>query len=164
MRESRVTEKPSLGAVPKTSLSEDHDIMMRRYIRHPSTVPIEFDVVEEGKHSCCSEMVNISRGGLCFHSKVAIPESTRVHLEIPIDSPPFEVEGNVAWCKLEDSQFLVGIAFDDRSSAYSVRMVEQVCYIEHYRRWVKQSEGRELSSEQAAQEWVELYAADFPKH
>ena len=40
-------------------------------------------------------------------------------------------------------------------------MVEQICHVEHYRRQVRQIEGRQLDGEEAAQEWVSKYAADF---
>jgi hypothetical protein len=41
-------------------------------------------------------------------------------------------------------------------------MIEQICHIEHYRKEVKLAEGRELSSEEAADEWIKRYAGDFP--
>jgi hypothetical protein len=41
-------------------------------------------------------------------------------------------------------------------------MVEQVCHIEQYKRSAKDNEGRELTSEQAATEWIARHAADFP--
>ena len=42
-------------------------------------------------------------------------------------------------------------------------MVEQICYIEHYKREVLKNEGRILSGKDAALEWVKKNAADFPK-
>ena len=41
-------------------------------------------------------------------------------------------------------------------------MIEQVCYIENYRRKVKEEQGRELDSKQAAMEWIARNASDFP--
>ena len=41
-------------------------------------------------------------------------------------------------------------------------MVEQICHIEHYRIKVKENDGRDLNIEEAAQEWIEKYARDFP--
>ena len=43
-----------------------------------------------------------------------------------------------------------------------LRMVEQICHIEHYRNELLQTEGREISSEVAAKEWIEKYAHTFP--
>jgi hypothetical protein len=37
-------------------------------------------------------------------------------------------------------------------------MVEQICHIEHYRRAVRESQSRTLSSQEAAIEWIECYA------
>jgi len=42
-------------------------------------------------------------------------------------------------------------------------MVEQLCYIERYRREVREKEGRELDSSSAAAEWIAKYAANFPR-
>jgi hypothetical protein len=41
-------------------------------------------------------------------------------------------------------------------------MVEQICCIEHYREEILLNEGRELSCEEAATEWISTYAAQFP--
>ena len=148
----------------KADLCDENENLMRRFIRHPSSVPLQFDVIECGHGSGTSALINVGQGGLCFASDVPLPKGARVRLAIPIDSPPFEVMGRVAWCKIDGCAFLIGVSFDDNASNYSVRMVEQVCYIEHYRHWVSEHEGRELSSDQAAKEWVDRYAADFPMH
>jgi hypothetical protein len=41
-------------------------------------------------------------------------------------------------------------------------MVEQVCYIENYKKMVYQTEGRQLTTEEAAMEWIGKYASQFP--
>ena len=46
---------------------------------------------------------------------------------------------------------------------FKLRMVEQICQIEHYRLTVLSDEGRVISSEQAAHEWVIEHASDFPE-
>lgn len=149
------------GPIPELSDLQQVAIAMREFIRHPSDIPIQYDVIE-AKHIGLGPLMNVSRGGVCFNSQDPLPVGAHVHIEIPIETPSFQAEGDVAWCQEEGSTYTIGVAFDDRSSAYSVRMVEQVCYIEHYRASVKVCEGRDLTSEEAAQEWVERYAADFP--
>jgi hypothetical protein len=42
-------------------------------------------------------------------------------------------------------------------------MVEQVCHIEQYKADVLKKEGRELTGEEAAKEWILKYAKDFPR-
>ena len=61
-----------------------------------------------------------------------------------------------------DEGYEVGVEFVMPDDEYRARMVEQLCYIEHYKRRVQAREGRELSGEQAAREWIEKYAAHFP--
>ena len=56
----------------------------------------------------------------------------------------------------------MGVQFTDSTTQFSVRMVEQICHIEHYRAEVLRVENRDLTSEEAAKEWVEKFAADFP--
>jgi hypothetical protein len=41
-------------------------------------------------------------------------------------------------------------------------MVQQVCSIENYRREVQQREGRALTTQEAASEWIAKYAGRFP--
>jgi hypothetical protein len=41
-------------------------------------------------------------------------------------------------------------------------MVEQVCHIENYKKEVYQTEGRLLTAEEAAVEWIHKYASQFP--
>ncbi|MBT4078105.1 MAG: PilZ domain-containing protein, partial [Gammaproteobacteria bacterium] len=66
------------------------------------------------------------------------------------------------WYKKSTKGFEIGLEFDDPNELFRLRMIEQICHIEHYRAEVKQHQGRQLTSEQAAKEWIKLYAADFP--
>ena len=77
---------------------------------------------------------------------------------------PFDADGVVAWCRPEANGYSVGVQFADASTQFGLRMVEQVCHIEHYRADVLREEGRVLTREQAAREWIELYAAEFPHY
>jgi hypothetical protein len=43
-----------------------------------------------------------------------------------------------------------------------VRMIEQLCYIDHYKQSVELNEGRTLTGEEAAMEWIEKFAGKFP--
>ena len=45
---------------------------------------------------------------------------------------------------------------------FRLRMIEQICHIEHYRNEMLKQQGRELSIEEAAQEWISRYAGEFP--
>lgn len=135
---------------------------MRRFIRHPSDIPIAYSIA----HGCEStqHLSDVSRGGLCFHSSTPVDQGSKIRIEIELENFPFSAEGTVAWCHKDNGDFAVGVSFNDESTEYGVRMVEQICHIEQYRSEVLKAQGREISSEEAAHEWIEKYAASFPPH
>jgi hypothetical protein len=61
------------------------------------------------------------------------------------------------------SGYELGVTFLDAEDAFRARMVEQLCHIEDYRRSVMRTQGRELSLDEAATEWIEKFAEDFPE-
>jgi hypothetical protein len=135
---------------------------MRQFIRHASDVPIEIRCAPDGGYvGRCGK--NISFGGLAFLSDTAIEPETIVALRMPCLRSVFEVAtARVAWCQNEGCLFAVGVEFLDSEEAFRVRMVEQLCHIENYRREVEQREGRNLTTEEAASEWISRYASSFP--
>ncbi len=141
---------------------------MRAYIRHPSDVPIEFfpltneDADDLPAPPESNQVQDISLGGLSFCSAESLPVESKVLVKIPAVAPPFEAQARVIWCVPRGSHYEMGIEFTSSEDAYTARMVEQICHIEHYRLWVKEVEGRELDSEGAASEWIGRYAKDFP--
>ena len=133
----------------------------RRFIRHPSRMPIRFDL--QGDLSGRDERLrNVSEGGLCFVTRMTLDTGLTIRLTIPVLGEQFAVDGIVAWCRPAGEGYEVGVRFLSQQDRFSVRMVEQLCYIEDYRRQVEREEGRRLTSEQAAEEWIERFAVHFP--
>lgn len=135
---------------------------MREFIRHPSDIPISYkheDTVEFIKEN----LKDIGHGGLCFNSKEKIKKGTKIVIKIHIREPEFIAEGIVNWCRKIDEHYEVGVSFADEHIEYGIRMVEQVCHIEHYKKAVLKKEKRTINGQQAALEWVKKNAAEFPK-
>ncbi len=132
---------------------------LRRFIRHPSSVPIQ---VKRGEQHQQRSLKDVSKGGLCFCSAEPVPAGSVVEVSILACKPGFTAKGIVSWCKPEGNQYLVGIIFQSKAMEYALRMVEQICHIEDYRKRINSKTGRELSSDEAALEWIQKYAADFP--
>ncbi len=133
---------------------------MRKFIRHPADIPIEFNVqdIKIKKDS----FNNISLGGLAFSSQERIEIGRLIDVHIPTVTPAFSAAGRVAWCRKRKEGYEVGIQFVDIEDAYRVRMVEQICHIEHYKKEIFESQGRLLSGEEAAMEWISKFASRFP--
>lgn len=132
----------------------------RQFIRHPTSIPLEFSV---GSLNKMTQAKDAGEGGLCFESQHPINTGEPIRISIPISVPKCVVNGIVRWCKQDDTMFLVGVAFQEESVAFQVKMIEQICQIENYRKRLKAEKGLTLTSEQAAEEWIELYASEFPQ-
>lgn len=135
------------------------DIIERQFIRHPTAVPILFNL---GAKTETIQAKDVGDGGLCFISQQQINAGVPIHITIPICQPEFEANGIVRWCKHNGNSFLIGVAFQQESVFFAIRMVEQVCHIENYRKQILAEKGLNLTSEQAARQWIDHYASEFP--
>lgn len=135
---------------------------MRKYIRHPSDIPIEVDFFESHEH-LTESLVNVSLGGLLFHSNERMNIGKLLKIKIPFVEPEFETSAKVVWCEYSENNYEIGVELLDKDDAYRTRMVEQVCHIEHYKREVETLEGRHLSGAEAAAEWIEKFGHEFPR-
>lgn len=108
------------------------------------------------------EGVNVSYGGLAFLSTTCPTVGEVLRLRISTVEPAFEASARVVWCRPEAGKFLVGVQFLDAKAAFQSRMVQQVCSIENYRKEIREHEGRTLSTQEAADEWITRYAGRFP--
>ena len=134
---------------------------MRQFIRHPANIPIEVasdDPLAQGTR----QLRNVSLGGLAFESDVRFEPEAIVKVRIPFVNPAFETRARVVWCSVRAGRYELGVQFLDAQDAFVGRMVEQVCHIENYRKVVRETEGRLLTAEDAAAEWINKYAARFP--
>ena len=135
----------------------------RSFIRHPTDIPIHWslgEIVPPGGE----RLRNISEGGLAFISHHNIPVGASIDIHISVVRPEFSVKGEVVWCRPNEAGcFEVGVRFTDAGQHFKMRMVEQVCHIEQYKKELFEDEGRALTGEQAAMEWIKRFAEDFPR-
>jgi hypothetical protein len=148
---------------------------MRKFIRHPTCIPIEIAVNESaliGEETVAEEesvpnaadaatMVNISAGGLAFSLLHPVSVGAEMTISMPQVWPDYAARGQVVWCREHSEGFEAGVQFVEADEAFKARMVAQFCQIEDYRRDVREKEGRLLSSEEAAREWIVQYAEEF---
>jgi hypothetical protein len=135
---------------------------MRKFIRHPSDIPIDL-VHEEGGAGRTEHLKNVSRGGIAVSAGIPQQAGSMLRLRIPHLRPPFETLGRVVWCHRGINHFDIGIEILNAEDEFRARMVEQVCHIERYKKEVLSREGRILSGEEAASEWINQYATEFPQ-
>lgn len=145
--------------MPQAHFSSEH--AMRRFLRHPADIPIEVKAHGQAAHDI-QHTTNLSIGGLAFRCDREFSPGVLVDLCIPFVQPAFEVEAFVAWCRKSGDRFELGVEFLNQDDAFMARMVEQICQIETYQKEVYRAEGRLLTVEEAAAEWISKYAAKFP--
>lgn len=134
---------------------------MRRFIRHPSDIPIEYQLVPHPS-AYTERLKDASLGGLAFRSQLSVDINQTISICIPSIEPKIKIRARVVWCKKTDKSYHIGVEFIDEDSAFKARMIEQICHIEEYKRAVLEQEGRQLDGAEAAMEWIERFAASFP--
>lgn len=134
---------------------------MRTYIRHPANIPVQIELTscKTNRH----QISNVSYGGLAFESDCFLEPGAQIRMRIDTVEPQFEADGIVSYCRHKGRHYLVGVEFIKRDDLYIARMVEQICHIEHYKQQVAEHEGRLLSAQEAAREWISKYASRFPR-
>lgn len=136
---------------------------LREFIRHPTSVPFQLDELDGEVKRGINTLNNVSFGGVACISSAPIKEGTTVKMRIECVNPNFEITGKAVWCRLKNDLYEIGIEFIvSKDQVFHLRMIEQICHIEHYRHEVLKNEGREIGSEEAASEWIEKYAGNFP--
>jgi len=135
---------------------------MRQFIRHPVSIPISAGQAFAGSAGKAFQAINLGTGGLAFHADQAYPLGTLLHLEITYVSPAFTTDARVVWSRQQSRGYEIGVEFLSVDDAFRARMVEQVCHIEDYRHSVQENEGRTLAFQEAAVEWINKLAPDFP--
>ena len=135
----------------------------RQFIRHPTDIPIRWRIEQiavPGKE----HLKDISTGGLAFVSQCEVQVGSVIEVNIPIEHPEISVKGEVVWCKgTDEGSFEVGVRFVDATERFRMRMVEQVCHIEHYKKELAEQGGPAMTSEEAALDWIRRFAKDFPR-
>lgn len=133
---------------------------MRNYIRHSTFIPIHVIAGEQMRD--VTEAINLSAGGLSFVTHEAFKVGDIIDFKIPIVKPDYQGRAVVVWLRKQAlSEFEVGVRFTSDDEFFRTRMVEQVCQIEEYRQHILTAEGRNISSEEAALEWIAKYAKNF---
>lgn len=140
---------------------------MRQYYRHPTDIPVDLVPVHEPRVPE-QRLQNISLGGVACNCNRAFSSGTPIEVRIPLlslglKSEPACCHGLIAWCQPQGEGFLVGVTFTDEDNLFRLRMIEQICQIESYRREREQLLGRKVAVEEVAQDWVEQFAGDFSR-
>ncbi len=133
----------------------------RHVIHHPLDVPIEVQTLgAQARDYLPASTAELAELVFEFSHRINVGEVVLVR--IPSVEDGAQVCGKVIWMAKSARGYVIGVSFYSEGEVFRLRMIEQVCHIEAYRKEKLSREGRELSSEEAASEWISRYAAHFP--
>jgi c-di-GMP-binding flagellar brake protein YcgR len=141
----------------------------RRFLRHPMCFPLIFSVVKSPLNKRSkpekTETKNISRGGLLFSSRIEVSEGAVILIKIPFQTKIFKVKASVVHCQKNSDTGLydIGVKFSRSREAFKVKLIEQMYLISEYRDLQSMQSGRQLSLQEASQEWIKKYSERFSR-
>ncbi len=133
----------------------------RGFVHHPSDHPIRYRRVLNWRKPQTS-MQERGKLGLCFESNKFVSPGSDVELTIPLRGELQKFRGEVVLVRDIGFGYEIGVWLHTKEDAARVRIVEQICHIECYLKEKQEREGRMVSRENAAHEWITKFAASFP--
>lgn len=134
------------------------------FIKHPEDIPLDYSVDAEQKQQFVNvQMLNVHDGGMVFGACSPVPIGVKINIRVSINGEELSLCGVVTHCiQLDDDHCDIGVQFKQDNEHYAMRMIEQACHIEHYRKaW--SAHGRKLTEDEAAKEWIARFAPSFPR-
>jgi c-di-GMP-binding flagellar brake protein YcgR len=137
----------------------------RKYIRHLFVSPLEFQIEEAPAEMEKTHTVNVSEGGLMFVSRRSVDVGAMIKLSMPLYGKMFIISAKVMHVEknAESGLFDIGVVFVTYSDAFKVKLIEQIYLIEEYRVLRSLQLGREMTIQEASQEWIKRYSERFQK-
>ncbi|MFC1553292.1 hypothetical protein ACFL7D_01550 [candidate division KSB1 bacterium] len=133
---------------------------MVKFIKHLSEIPLDFQVSDITQ----SEEIppfGYERTGLTVTTDNEIKKGSKVKINFPLRDKIFDVHGIVEFCKKTRNRYEFGVVFRNSEDELRTRLIEQAYYIDKYRCDIEINEGRSLTGQEAAMEWIEKFAKDF---
>ena len=146
----------------KKTHSDTSEVCPKGFIKHPLDYPYHLtasDRVIEHQHD---DIDAVQLGGVVFEMAKPYAAGTVLELEISIRGDVYSFHGKVVFVRDKGNVSDVGFWLQNGEDLNQFRMVEQLCCIESYRNRIYQADGRQLSSQRAACEWVKKYAGALP--
>ena len=100
---------------------------------------------------------------LCFFCEHSLTPKTSIEVDIPIREKFFHIRARVVYSR-EDTQtslYKTGVTFEDTDSLFKAKLAEEILAIEKFREKLVRLEGREVTEEEAASQWISKHAKKF---
>ena len=144
-------------------------VEQRHFIRHPMCLPLKYTIIKSrktiGNRHRISTTANIGRGGLMFSAESSVEIGSLIRLRIPFQKKIFNIKAKVVYCKKnsETEFYDIGVCFLKSKDAFQTKLIEQIYLISEYRDLRSIQLGKDISLEEASQEWIKRYSERFKK-
>lgn len=133
----------------------------RMSLRHPGGLSVRYQLPAVGQE-CVGKLKNLGLGGLGLYCHEPLLPGLSVEVSIGILDASVSFPTMVLWCQGREPLFEAGARFARSVDPFRARMLEQICYIEAYRRRIRETTGQAPSTNGAALDWIRKFAARFP--
>jgi Tfp pilus assembly protein PilZ len=143
---------------------QEDNTAIRRHVRHITGIPIQITLDYASRNyqkSSDDTITNVSHGGMSFIADDRFDIGQKIRVRFPILNKQTALSCKVIWCQKSNRGYEIGLEFEDSEEIQRMKMIDQISDIENYKRRIALQEGRKITSEQAAREWVKQYAGDF---
>jgi hypothetical protein len=105
---------------------------------------------------------NVSWAGFRMASSLHLLKGEPLRIRIPVVDPQYSIEAEVVWClDNKGDEYEIGVQFRSGNCLLDETMYSHLREIETYRQTVRDIEGREIDSDQAAEEWRDRFSQRF---
>ncbi|WP_432696188.1 PilZ domain-containing protein [Marinobacterium sp. YM272] len=125
------------------------------YMQHPTNIALVLTPID----TSATGNPTLPLGLIC-NTDTPYASGEQIEISAPKQAPEMSIRGEIAWCRSTGAGHQVGVAFNKSDELYKIRMLEQLCHIEEYRRTHPSRNHPEKQG--AALEWIEKFAAHFP--
>jgi hypothetical protein len=127
-------------------------------IGHPFDQPLTTRCISSSPRN--NQNNSLSVNGIRIHNAENLPSGALIEVCTKVQEKELCFRG-ILLANSEDGSSDALVVFDDHNEAFKARMTEQLCHITSYQNQQHQV-GRELTDQEAAQEWIEKYSPMFP--
>ena len=134
-----------------------------RFIHHAANYPLAYRQIyfkHQNDATCNDDQGCI---GLCFETNEYIKTGTTLEISFTVHGELQKFHGTVTSAEIrENEKYEIQLWLSSKAESASLRIVEQVCYIEVYLQYQQSRQETPINRERITAEWISCYAADFP--
>ena len=136
----------------------------RRSLRHPIKVRVRLQLTGDPAVTR-SQTGDLSEGGLHFFWVRSLAKGMPLRVTVPVLNQAFKMTGKVIYSVRDTvtGLFRTGISFIETSSAFRMKLAEEILRIQKFRDEISEKQGHMVSEDEAALAWIQKYSKEFSR-